>query len=192
MGLVVVGLLLWPPQPLTRAITKAHLDLSYLLLAAAVLTLTPLLTLTAPRFNLLCLGAGALILSTLLPVGMERLSQQRSPRELGRIVRSRWQPNDALVEMYLYSQGLSFYSGQITHLMESRTELDFGRRLAPARQRELYLSGPSDLADLARTHPKIFLYIKEQDLGGLRPQLPGKMEVLGRQGDCLLLDYERE
>ena len=33
-------------------------------------------------------------------------------------------PGDALVGVYLYSQGLSFYSGQIFHLMDSRTELD--------------------------------------------------------------------
>jgi hypothetical protein len=125
-------------------------------------------------------------------VGLERLSLERSPREMSRLVRSLWQPDDALVGVYLYSQGLSFYSGQVFHLMEGRTELDFGRKLAPERERELYFASVADMAKFARSRSKIFFYLKETDLESLKPELPGKFRPLARQRDCLLLVYERE
>ena len=191
-GLVLVGLLLWQPIFLMRALSRANLEPSYVLLVAAVFTLTPLLTLAGRHLSLLFLGVGALVLSSLLPVGLDRLSLQRSPRELGRLVRSRWQPGDALVGAYLYSQGLSFYSGQVFHLMEGRTELDFGRKLAPERQRELYFVNVGEMAKFARSRPQVFFYLKETDLESLRPDLPGQIRTLARQGDCLLLAYKRE
>jgi hypothetical protein len=157
-------------------------------LVATVFTLTPLVTLAARRPSLLFLGA--LILSALLPVGLERLSQQRSPREMGRLVHSLWQPDAALVGLYLYSQGLSFYSGQVFHLMESRTELDFGRKLPP--ERGLYFADVAEMAKFVRSRPKVFFYLKEHDLESLRPELPGKIDFLARQGDKLLLAYERK
>lgn len=191
-GLGMVVLLLWPPAALVRALSRANLDFSYVLLVAAVFTLTPLFSLAGRRLSPLFLGAGALILSTLLPVGLDRLSLERSPREMGRLVRSLWQPGDALVGMYLYSQGLSFYSGQVFHLMEGRTELDFGRKLAPERQRDLYFGSVAEMAKFARSRHQVFFYLKETDLESLKPELPGKIRVLARQGDCLLLAYERE
>ncbi len=191
-GLVLVGLLLGQPLFLLRDLSRANLGLSYVLLVAAVFTLTPLFTLAGRHLSLLFLGVGALVLSSLLPVGLDRLSLQRSPRELGRLVRSRWQPGDALVGAYLYSQGLSFYSGQVFHLMDSRTELDFGRKLAPRRERELYFAGVGEMAQFARSRPQVFFYLKETDLESLKPELPGQIRFLARQGDCLLLAYERE
>ena len=107
-------------------------------------------------------------------------------------MRSRWQPGDALVGAYLYSQGLSFYSGQVFHLMESRSELDFGRKLVPERERELYFSSVAEMAKFADSRPQVFLYIKEQHLPGLKPEMPGRYQLLARQGDCLLLAYKRE
>jgi hypothetical protein len=171
-------------------LTRANLALPYLLLVAMVFTLTPLVTLAGRRLSFLFLGA--LVLSALLPPGLERLSLQRSPRELGRIVQTNWQPDAALVGVYLYSQGLSFYTGQVFHLMESKTELDFGRKLAPAQERRLYFNGVGEMARFARSRPKVFLYLKEHDLESLRPDLPGKIQLLARQKDCLLLSYERE
>jgi 4-amino-4-deoxy-L-arabinose transferase-like glycosyltransferase len=170
--------------------SRLNMPRSYLLLVSVVFTMTPILAWTNRRVVLFFLGAGALILSILLPVGLEHLSQGRSPRELGRMVQAHWQPDDALVGMYLYSQGLSFYSSQVFHLMESRTELDFGRKMAPARERDLYFDSLSDLVRFARSRPEVFLYIKEQHLEGLRPELPGKIRLLGRQRDCLLVAYE--
>ena len=191
-GLVLVGLLLWQPLFLLRALSRANLEPAYALLVAAVFTLTPLLTLTGRRLSLLFLGVGALVFSSLLPVGLDRVSLQRSPRELGRLVRSRWQPGDALVGAHLYSQGLSFYSGQVFHLMESRTELDFGRKLAPGRERELYFASVGEMTKFARSRPEVFFYLKETDLESLKPELPGQIRILARQRDCLLLAYERE
>ena len=170
--------------------SRLNLSRPYLLVVAAVFTLTPILALLDRRRVLLFLGAGALIFSILMPVGMERLSRQRSPREMGRLLNSLWQPHAALVGVYLYSQGLSFYSGQVFHLLESRTELDFGRKLAPEQERTLYFAGVSDLAKFAQNRPLVFLYVKERHLEGLKTQLPGKLRLLARQGDCLLLVYE--
>jgi hypothetical protein len=184
--------MLWQPVFLMRALNRSNLGSSYGLLVAVVFTLTPLLTLAGRRLSLLFLGVGALILSTLLPVGLERLSLERSPRELGRLVQSLWQPGDALVGAYLYSQGLSFYSGQVFHLMEGRTELDFGRKLAPTRQRELYFTSVGEMTKFARSRPRVFFYLKETDLESLKPELPGQIRILARQGDCLLLAYQRE
>ncbi len=107
-------------------------------------------------------------------------------------MQSLWQPGDALVGVNLYSQGLSFYSGQAFHLLEARTELDFGRRLAPEEERKLCFGSIADLASFTQFHHQVFLYIKEQQRGALRPDLPGKIQPLGRLGDCLLAVYERE
>lgn len=187
-GISLTGLLLWLPAPLAQAMSRGNLGFPYLLVAAAVFTLTPLIALVARRLNLLFLGVGALILSALLPLGLDRLSQQRSPREQGRRLKSLWQPGDALVGVYLYSQGLSFYSGQIFHLMDYRTELDFGRKLS--QKQDLFFPDLSDLVKFARSRPKVFLYVKEKDLASLRPRLPGIIQLQGRQGASLLLSYE--
>ncbi len=187
-GFSAVALLLWPPATLAQALSRANLALPYLLLVAAVFTLTPLVTLVGRRLGPLFLGA--LLLSALLPVGLDRLSLQRSPRELGRLVQSLWQPEAALVGVYLYSQGLSFYSGQVFHLLDFRTELDFGRKLRP--EKDLYFAGVKELGNFARTRPQVFFYVKEDDLASLKPELPGKIQLLDRQRDCLLLAYQRE
>ena len=189
-GVSLTGLVLWPPSSLAQAVSRANLAFPYLLVAAAVFTLTPLIALVGRRLNLLYLGIGALVLSALLPLGLDRLSQQRSPREMGRRLKSLWQPGDALVGVHLYSQGLSFYSGQIFHLMDFRTELDFGRKLAP--KQDLFFANLSDMVKFARSRPRVFLYVKEHDLESLRPQLPGKIQLLSRQGASLLLSYEAE
>ncbi len=170
--------------------SRLNLARPYLLVVAAVFTLTPVLALLDRKRVLLFLGAGTLIFSILMPVGMERLSQERSPREMGRLLKSLWQPHAALVGVYLYSQGLSFYSGQVFHLVEFQTELDFGRKLAPSLERSLCLAGVGDLVKFVQNRPLVFLYVKERLLEGLETQLPGKLRVLSRQGDCLLLAYE--
>ncbi len=187
-GFSALGLLVWPPPHLAAALSRANLPFAYLILVAAVFTLTPLVTLASRRLGPLFLGA--LLLSALLPVSLDRLSQQRSPRELGRIVHSLWQPDAALVGVYLYSQGLSFYSGQAFHLVDFRTELDFGRRLNP--ENDLYFAGVKEMAAFARSRSRVFLYVKEHDLEGLKPALPGEIQLLARQRDCLLLAYQRE
>ena len=48
------------------------------------------------------------------------------------------------------------------------------------------------MADFAGTRPRVFFYVKEHDLESLKPKLPGKIQFLARQRDCLLLAYQRE
>lgn len=185
-GCVLVALYFWPPVSLAQALLKANLFSPYLLITLSVLALTPLLALIWRQVAVLFLGA--LLLSALLPVGMEKLSVRRSPRELGLALQSQWRAGDALAGVGLYSQGLSFYSGQIFHLLGCRTELDFGQKLEP--RTGLCLADAAALTGLLAAHPRIFLYIKEQDLPGWREQLPGKMSPLAAQKDCVLWAYE--
>ena len=82
-GLVLVGLLLWQPVFLLRALSRANLEPSYVLLVAAVFTLTPLLTLAGRHLSLLFLGVGALVLSSLLPMGLDRTQPGAFPPGAG-------------------------------------------------------------------------------------------------------------
>jgi hypothetical protein len=119
---------------------------------------------------------------------VEAVSLKRSPRELGQMVKARWQPGAALIGVHLYSQGLSFYSGQIFHLLDFRSELDFGRRLKPGN--DLFFAHRRDLAAFAQTRPVSFFYLKADDLPDLEKEFPRKLTLLARQKDCILLSYE--
>jgi hypothetical protein len=92
------------------------------------------------------------------------------------------------VGVHLYSQGLSFYSGQIFHLVSFRTELDFGRRLVP--KSGLFFSSPEEMRAFAQSRPLVFFYLKGRDLSGLKQGLPGKFRLLANHKDCLLASYE--
>ena len=119
----------WPPAALARALARANLPLPYLLAVSLVWALTPLAALIWRHLGALVLGA--LLLSALVPRGIDQVSPGRSFKDMGLALKSSWQPGAALVGVQLYSQGLSFYSGQVFHLMGCRTELDFGQLLAP-------------------------------------------------------------
>jgi 4-amino-4-deoxy-L-arabinose transferase-like glycosyltransferase len=188
-GLAAWGLVLlylWPPGFLARHLSREQIFLPILPLVLAGLAFTPSLALTFRRVGLLFVGA--LMLSTLTPVGLEKLSLRRSPAELGRIVQARWQPDAALVGVQLYSQGLSFYSGHVFHLLAFRTELDFGRSLNPGNG--LFFSTAADLRAFVQSRPLVFFFLKAQDLSGLQAQLPGELHILGRYKDCLLASYK--
>jgi 4-amino-4-deoxy-L-arabinose transferase-like glycosyltransferase len=183
-GLVL--LYFWPPAFLARHLPRANIFWPYLPWLLVGLALAPTLALITRRLGVLFLTA--LLLSTLAPVAMERLSLQRSPRELGRIVESHWQPGAALVGVQLYSQGLSFYSGQIFHLVNFRTELDFGRHLDPGSG--LFFSSPAELRAFVEARPVVFFYLKDHDLTGLEQGLPGEFRLLALHKDCLLASYK--
>ena len=121
---------------------------------------------------------------------MEKVSVQRSPRDLGLLLKSQWQPGSVLVGVGLYSQGLSFYSGQTFHLQGCRSELDFGEKLKP--ESNLCLADSRALADLLARHRSAFLWVKKQGVPALKAELPGKLTLLGAQKDCLLWAYEGE
>lgn len=186
VGWGLVALYFRPPDFLARQLAQAAIYGPCLPLSLIVLALTPTAALIFRHLGVFFLGA--LLLSTLLPLSLERLSAQRSPRQAGRVVNSLWQPGAALVGVHLYSQGLSFYSGQVFHLLSFRTELDFGRRLKP--ESGLFFSSPAEMAAFAGSRPVVFFFLKAQDLEGFEQWLPGKYRSLARYKDCILAAYE--
>jgi 4-amino-4-deoxy-L-arabinose transferase-like glycosyltransferase len=178
----------WPPAFLAAKLTKMALLRPFVPVGLVILAITPGAALVWRRPAPLLLGA--LLLSALLPGGMERLSATRSPKELGLTVRSLWQPGAALVGVRLYSQGLSFYARQPLHLLEFDTELDFGRELRP--DSGLYFSTPEDMAAFAVSKPLVFFFLKKKAFPRLQEWLPGKYHFLASWKDCLLTAYTGE
>jgi 4-amino-4-deoxy-L-arabinose transferase-like glycosyltransferase len=185
-GVVLVALNSWPPEPLTRALSRAGLTSPYLLIACLIFALTPLTALLWRHLGALLLGA--LLFSALLPTGIDQVSRGRSFRDLGLALKREWQPGAALVGVHLYSQGLSFYSGQVFHLMGCRTELDFGERLSPGT--DLCLPGKTALPAFTAAHPVTFFFLKKNDLAWLAEGLPGTFRRVGAHKDCILLAYK--
>ncbi|MFZ5449221.1 MAG: glycosyltransferase family 39 protein [Thermodesulfobacteriota bacterium] len=185
-GVALVALNFWPPEPLTRALSRAGLASPYLLIVCLIWTLTPLAALLWRHLGALLLGA--LLLSALVPLGIDQVSRGRSFRDLGLVLKREWRPDAALVGVQLYSQGLSFYSGHIFHLMGCRTELDFGERLAP--EKGLCLADKASLPAFTATRPVTFFFLKKDDLSWLAEGLPGKFRRLASHKDCILAAYE--
>ena len=113
-GVGLVALSLWPPPLLVQALARGNLTLPYLLTLSLIWALTPLAALLWRHLGALLLGA--LLLSALVPRGIDQVSLGRSFKDMGLALKSHWQPGAALVGVGLYSQGLSFYSGHIFHL----------------------------------------------------------------------------
>jgi 4-amino-4-deoxy-L-arabinose transferase-like glycosyltransferase len=185
-GVALVALSLRPPAPLVQALARANLSSTYLLTVAMILALTPLAALVWRHLGALLLGA--LLLAALLPLGISQVSQERSFKDMGLALKSQWQPGAALVGVQLYSQGLSFYSDHIFHLLGCRTELDFGERLAP--QRGLCLPDKAALPAFTAARPMTFFFLKADDLSWLQAGLPGKFRRLASHKDCILVAYE--
>jgi len=185
-GVALVALISWPPEPLARALGKAGLTSPYLLIACLIFALTPLAALLWRHLGALLLGA--LLLSALLPTGIDQVSRGRSFKDLGLALKREWRPGAALVGVQLYSQGLSFYSGHIFHLMGCRTELDFGERLSP--EKGLCLPGKAVLPAFTAAHPVTFFFLKKDDLAWLAEGLPGAFRRVGAHKDCILVAYE--
>jgi 4-amino-4-deoxy-L-arabinose transferase-like glycosyltransferase len=185
-GVVLVALAVWPPAALVRALARANFSFTYLLALSLVWTLTPLAGLIWRHLGALLLGA--LLLAALVPRGIDQVSPGRSFKDMGLALKSRWQPGAALVGVQLYSQGLSFYSGQIFHLMGCRTELDFGVLLRP--EQSLCLAGKESLPAFTAAHPVTFFFLKVHDLPWLAEGLPGKFHRVAAHKDCILTAYE--
>jgi hypothetical protein len=185
-GVALVALNSWPPEPLARALGKAGLTSPYLLMTCLIFALTPLAALLWRHLGALLLGA--LLLAALLPTGIDQVSRGRSFQDLGLALKREWQPGAALVGVQLYSQGLSFYSGHIFHLMGCRTELDFGERLSP--EKGLCLPGKAALPAFTAAHPVTFFFLKKDDLAWLAEGLPGTFRRVGAHKDCVLMAYE--
>lgn len=188
VGWLLVVLYFLSPPAITPLLRQGAVLEPYLKISLVLLALMPSLALLIRRPEVLL--AGALIFGALLPLGMDRLALARSPKELGLSLRKHWQPGAALVGVYLYSQGLSFYGRQVFHLLEFRTELNFGHKLAP--DRGLFFKNLDELAAFTESRPLVFFYLKPQEFGWLQPRLPREYEILDRQKDCLLVRSHRK
>ena len=185
-GVGLVALIFWPPAPLALAMDRSNLPFPYLLAVSLVWTLTPLAALIWRHLGALVLGA--LLLGALVPRGIDQVSLTRSFKDMGLALKSRWQPGAALVGFQIYSQGLSFYSGHIFHLMGCRTELDFGQLVAP--EKGLCLVDKGALPAFTAAHPVTFFFLKADDLNWLAEGLPGKFRRVTAHKDCVLTAYE--
>ncbi len=185
-GVVLVALMFWPPAPLVKALTRANLSFPFLLTLSLVWALTPLAALIWRHLGALLLGA--LLLAALAPLGIDQVSPGRSFKDMGLALKSRWRPGAALVGVGLYSQGLSFYSGQTLNLLGGRTELDFGQRLRP--EQGLGLPDQGALPAFTAAHPVTFFFLKVHDLPWLAQGLPGKFRPVASHKDCILTAYE--
>jgi 4-amino-4-deoxy-L-arabinose transferase-like glycosyltransferase len=185
-GVALVGLSLWPPALLVKALARVNFTVPYLLTLALVWALTPLAALIWRHLGALLLGA--LLLAALVPRGLDQVSLQRSFKDMGLALKSRWQPGAALVGVHTYSQGLSFYSGHTFHLLASRTELDFGQRLAP--QKGLVLADKKALAAFTATAPVTFFFMPGRDIPWVSQDLPGTFRTVASHKDCILSIYE--
>ncbi|MDO9531628.1 MAG: glycosyltransferase family 39 protein [Deltaproteobacteria bacterium] len=185
-GVALVGLSLWPPGFLVKALARANFSLAYLLTLSLVWALTPLAALIWRHLGALLLGA--LLLSALVPRGIDQVSLGRSFKDMGLALKSRWQPGAALVGVQIYSQGLSFYSGQIFHLLGCRTELDLGLRLTP--EKGLCLADKEALPAFIAGTPVTFFFLKAEALPWLAQGLPGNFRPLASHKDCILSIYE--
>jgi 4-amino-4-deoxy-L-arabinose transferase-like glycosyltransferase len=188
LGWLLVALYFWPPEALAPFVQQAAFLSFYLLLCLILLALLPTVTLLLWRLEVLLVGA--LLFGALLPLGMERLAVQRSPKEMGLTLRERWQPGAALVGFNLYSQGLSFYSGQVFHLLRFRNELNFGEKLAP--DSGLFFKNFEALQTFRANRPLVFFYLKSKDFLWLKRKLPREYEILVRQNDCFLVSSQRQ
>ena len=188
MGWGVVGLYLWPPAFLNPLVIQGALLTPCVLLGVFVLALTPTFALIWRRVGVLLVGA--FLLGVLVFWGMEKVSVQRSPREMALILKSRWQPGAGLVGYRLYSQGLSFYSGQIFHILEFPTELDYGRKLAP--NNSLFFHTPEEMASWAKSRSLVFFFLKPGNLAPLEQELPGKFHFLAWHKKSILVSYNEE
>ncbi len=184
----VVFLYFLPVAALRPLLQKAAGLEPYLALSLVILALTPTLVLLVRRVEVFLVGA--LLLGALLPLGMERLTLQRSPREMGLTLKKHWQPGAALVGVYLYSQGLSFYSGQVFHLLEFHTELNFGQKLA--LKNKLFFKSLEEMTPFLASRPLVFFYLKPEEFSWLKRRLPRNYEILAQQKDCLLVSSQRK
>jgi len=186
IGVALVALNFWTPPALSRALSRVDLASPFLVMTCLIFALTPLAALLWRHLGALLLGA--LLLSALIPTGMIQVSRDRSFRDMGLILKSQWRPGDALVGVQLYSQGLSFYSGHIFHLLGCRTELDFGESLEP--EKGICLPNKAALGAFTAAHKVTFFFLKVHDLAWLAQGLPGTFHRLAKHKDCILVAYE--
>lgn len=183
---ILLACYFFPPEILGRLVAQAAPLTPYAGGILLLLALAPSLALCFRRVEILLVGALGVV--ALLPLAVERLGPLRSPRPVGLVLKENWRPGDALIGVGLYSQGVSFYSGQVFHLLDFRTELDFGKRLAP--ETGLIFKTTEELRRFTASRPRVFFYLKPPELKRLQDLVPVTCQVLVRHWDCLLVVAE--
>ncbi len=184
-GWAALALYLRPPDWLAELLALAPLLSPYLTIILAIAALTPTLALIRRRLGVLFLGA--LLMAALVPGFIEKISVTRSPRVVGEAVKSHWQPGAVLLGFNLYSQAVSFYSGQVFHLWSFGTELEFGRSLVPGNP--WFFDHRDDMVTLAQSRALTLFYLQASGLSGLETILGGRTVLLARYKDCILVTY---
>ncbi len=165
LAVLLIVLLVGLPPLLPKAWDKIAYLAPLLWLFTLTLAATPTLLLLkpfSPRGRCRLLLAAALILNVILMMGSERLSEIRSPRQAAQVINSHMPPEGILLGYQLYSQGLSFYTGQPFYLYKIRGELDFGIRQSP--HNPYYLNTEAELSELLHRRHRFFLLISPEEL----------------------------
>ena len=90
VGWLLVGMYGWRPGAMEQLFKQGEFLVPWLPLVLVILALTPLAALVLRRLEVLVVGA--LLLGLILPLGMNRVAVQRSPREMGLTLKEHWQP----------------------------------------------------------------------------------------------------
>lgn len=189
--LSALGLLLVfvrPPAPLAPKLVRIAYLSPYPLGALAVLGSIPALILIGrrwPRVQWPLLLLGAVALNSLVILGMEPVASRRSTRAMARVINSSWQPGEALIGYQVYSQSLSFYTGQEMYIYGLSSELDFGAQHAP--DSPLFLARPEDLVRLVQQRPRVYLILKKEALERVQQQLSEPLRIVQEWKNCLLV-----
>ncbi|MBW1953554.1 MAG: glycosyltransferase family 39 protein [Deltaproteobacteria bacterium] len=177
LGMIIVFLL--PPASWGQRISQISYLSPYSLIALLVLAAIPGLALAfrrRPQARRLILVVGAVILNTLVIMGIERVADLRSGRALAQVVNSEWQPGEALVGYRVYLQSLEFYTGQDLFVYQLKSELDFGRRHTPGVN--LFLDRPEALEQVVQQRSRVYLLLKNEDWQAVQHLFPGRWQIL--------------
>jgi len=167
---------------------RAALLMPYLRAGGVLLVLLPFILLVGPpRLGWIrpILASGALALALLIMLGVERLAVERSPRDLARLIIAQRQADTVIVGYQMYSQALSFYTGQPLYLYGIRGELAFGLGQRPGNP--YYLGTSSALTTFLQQHSDVMMIISEEQLQDRQGIFPQPVKVLGRWRQYLLI-----
>ena len=186
-GVALVGLSLWPPALLVKALARANFSLPYLLTLSLVWALTPLVALIWRHL-------GALLLGALLLCGPGAPGHR--PGEPGKIVQGYGAgPQIPLAARGGPGGGAPLFPG--AELLQRPNFSSFGLpdgagfRPAPGARRKVCVwlirrpCRPSP-----RATPVTFFFLKADDLPWLAQGLPGNFHPVASHKDCILSTYE--
>ncbi len=117
-------------------------------------------------------------------LGMENVSEWKSSKQLGLIVRAE-AGKDALVASYeIYQQGLSFYSGRRVILVDNKSELEFGS--LQGNQAVWFMDTPR-FRTLWDSERPVYVMLKQHDMKDFRASVHTSARIVGQSSDMLLV-----